>query len=283
VDRLRFENRGKEIKIDMATNFYTLKPGLGGFLWLQWMKNCSVGLVFGGSDDSHKILKRQKFTYYPDVNTYTLNATFISYPGDAQWKKITKKLLRALMGRRLRDLQTHRPGELAAMITVKEIPSEAGRQMENSCFLFHFAPTNEYLRWRYNSTLDVVHYRWFDLFEGGVRIGYCVLNDASDQIIVAHSDGTDAQKLAYGTLKAIFVASTNDRSKRSALLVSSHPEMQAIFTRAGFRQDGGGRPVAIGSLRSKVELPQSSEWLINFGVGDNDLRTSTFHQSVARK
>ncbi len=275
-DRLRFELYGEEIMIGMATNFYTLKPGIGGFLWLHWMKRCNTGLVFGGSQDSHNILKKQQFTYYPGINLYTLNARYSIYSNDPAWKIPLKHALQALVRKHLKNYQTRRLLEESSSIAVKEISSSDFKQIESDCFSFCFAPTEEYLCWRYSTALSFVRYRWFEITENGVRIGYCILNDAPEQIIVAHSYGNHPTKLAYGILKAVFCASGSDERKRSVLLASSHEQMQKIFVRHGFLLDTPNRQMAIGSLRSKLNLPEPQSWLINFGLGDNDLRPTMF-------
>ncbi len=275
-DRLRFELDGQELSIGMATNFYTLKPGMGGFLWLQWMKSCGVGMVFGGSRDTHSILKKQPFTYYPGINAYAMNAQYSIYSDDPAWKRALKYGLQKFVRKSLKDYRTRRFREETSSINVEEISPANFQRMESKCFPFRFAPTEEYLRWRYNTSLQFVRYRWFEIRENGARVGYCILNDAPKQAIVAHCDGNDPKKLAHGILKAIFLTSQSDERQRSALLVSSHPQMQEIFMRHGFLLDTPDRTMAIGSLRSKLNLPEPQSWLINFGLGDNDLRPSTF-------
>lgn len=280
LDRLRFEHHGQELVIAMATNFYTLNPGTGGFLWLQWMKSCPAGMVFGGSEDSHHILKKQKFTYYSGINVYGLNTRYSAYQGDSAWRAMIKFGMRAIARKRISASETQTFREKSASITIEETSSENARCVEANCFSFRFAPTEDYLRWRYNSTLPFVRYRWFEISAGNRRVGYCILNDAPNQIIVAHSDGTDPETLAYGILKAIFLAASNDQKKRAVLLASSHPVMQTIFQHYGFSLDLADRSMAIGSLRSSVNLPEPKTWLINFGLGDNDLRPSTFHSTA---
>jgi hypothetical protein len=276
-DRLRFDNQGQDLVIGMGTNFYSLRPGVGGFLWLHWMKSCSAGMLFGGNQNSHAIPKKQKnFVYYPGVNVYTLNAKYSTYEGEAVWRVALKSLLRTATKKQLSDYATDSFERDSAAIGVQEIPSSEADPIEASCFSFRFAPSAEYLRWRYRSKLSFVRYRWFNILENGLRIGYCVLNDSRERIIVSHSDGLDPEKLALGTLKAIFLSASKDTGKRTVMLSSSHPIMQAIFIRHGFILDAPDRPMAIGSLRSMITLPAPESWLINFGLGDNDLRPSTF-------
>jgi hypothetical protein len=274
-ERLRFEQNGQEVPIGFATNFFTLKPGMGGFLWLQWMKSCSFGLVFGGSEHTHQIVRKQNFTYYPGMHVYTMNGRYSMYPGEPVWRNTLKRVLRHFVRRQLRSYKTRGFERESASITLEEIRSCNASRIEANCFRFRFAPKEDYLRWRYNSELGFVRYRWFNIFEQTKRVGYCVINDAPVQVIVAHSDGIDPEKLAYGILKAVFRVAENDEKKRTALLVSSHPAMQEIFTRYGFELDAD-RPMAIGSLRAKPNLEDPQHWLINFGLGDNDLRSFTF-------
>lgn len=276
-DRLRFECEGQEMSIGMATNFYTLKSGMGGFLWIKWMKSCGVGLVFGGSEDTHRILRKQKFAYYQGVNVYKMNARYSAYDTDPAWRSGLKRVLRTVTQKPLKTYETRAFLKKSESITVEEIQSRDAKRIESSCFSFRFAPTEEYMHWRYDSSLPFVRYRWFEIFADGKRVGYCVLNDAPEQIIVAHSDGTDPEKLAYGILKAVLLTSQKDTKKRTSLLASSHPIMQKIFIEHGFALDLADRPTAIGSLRSTLNLPEPQSWLMNFGLGDNDLRLSNFY------
>jgi hypothetical protein len=242
------------------------------------MKTCKAGLVFGGSEHTHRIVKSQKFAYYPGVNVYTMNARYSVYNSDPAWRKAIKRGLQLFVRKPLRDYQTKAFLEESAGITVREVSSSDAAPVANSGLAFRFAPPAEYLRWRYSSALGFVLYRWFDIYVQNERVGYCVLNDAPAQIIVAHSDGADPRQLALGILKSLFTAAKLDGSKtRTALLSSSHLEMQEVFTRYGFHLDASDRPVAIGSLRSQIKLPEPQHWLFDFGLGDNDLRAHLFH------
>lgn len=279
-DRLRFEHKGQELFLGMATNFYTLTPGVGGFLWLKWMRTCPNGLVFGGSEYTHQILKKQNFTYYPGINVYAMNARYKSYDSDPMWRKGIKRILRTLTRKPIKKYMSPNLDRQSTSVTVRETQSRDAMPLKANCFAFRFAPTADYLHWRYNSGLGFVRYRWFDIFADGVRAGYCILNDAPQQIIVSYSDGVDPEKLAYGTLKAVFAAAQDDDSNRAALVVSSHPVMQKIFVSQGFHLDLADRPLALGSSRSRLDLEITQRWLINFGLGDNDLRASTFHTDM---
>jgi hypothetical protein len=188
---------------------------------------------------------------------------------------MVKRALQLFVRKPLRNYETKTFREQSASITVREVSSDEAAPMVNSGFAFRFAPSAEYLRWRYNSSLRFVRYRWFNMYAQNERVGYCVLNDAPGQLIMAHSDGLAPQQLSLGILKALFLAADNDGSK-TALLSSSHPAMQEVFTLYGFDLDTQDRAVAVGSLRSQVNLPEPQQWLFDFGLGDNDLRPHLF-------
>jgi hypothetical protein len=94
VDMLHFATQTSSIKVAFGTNFYSLKPGVGGMLWLKWLKLGDIGLVFGGSKDTHRILRARNFDYYSGINLYRMNAQFEGYKEDSAIKGIVKAGLR---------------------------------------------------------------------------------------------------------------------------------------------------------------------------------------------
>lgn len=277
VDTFQLATHTSSLKAAFATNFYSLQSGVGGMLWLKWMKLGDIGLVFGGSKDAHRILSARKFDYYPGVNIYRLNAQFEPYKEDSTFKGIVKAVLRPWSRKKLQeyaskdfllrfaDVRVAERRELSEELTVQASP-----------FALRFRPSLEYLQWRYNPRLGYVHYRVFEILHGGVRCGYCMLNDGPKELMVVNADGNDPELLAAGILKAIFTVGEENDENRTAVLASSHPAMQAVFTGSGFHLAEKNYPFAAGSLRGSRELGDPRTWLIHLGIGDNDLRENMF-------
>ena len=143
-----------------------------------------------------------------------------------------------------------------------------------SPFAFRLVPTAAYLGWRYATQLSFVRYRLFRILCKGCTAGYVILNDQPDRLLVAQCDGDDPVTLAHGIALSVAAAGCHDRRPREALLTSSHPAMQAVFERLGFRPSRQERPFALGSLRHRELLPatDTSNWLINYDIADNGLR-----------
>jgi hypothetical protein len=154
--------------------------------------------------------------------------------------------------------------------------------IQTSPFTLRFHPPLEYLQWRYNPRLSYVRYRIFQVLRSGQSCGYCVLNDGPNELMVVYADGNDPELLAAGILKAIFLVGEESDKHRKAVLASSHPGMQALFTESGFHRTEENYPFAAGAVRGSRNLGDPNTWLINIGMGDNDLRQNMFWPTQER-
>lgn len=283
LESLRFEHLGRELTIGSPTNFYGFHPGAGGYLFLHWMKSFKIGMVFGGSADTHRILQQQRWTYYPGMKTYLLNRAYSAQPGDAFWKSAARWALEQGRSRLQRFENRFRRAAPRDLSVCEEQSYGDDLLPRRSPFTFRFAPRVDYLAWRYDTRLCHVRYRLFRIRRGNAPAGYVILNDQPTRIVVAHCDGEDAADLAYGIALSVAEAARADRAPREVMLTSCHPEMQAIFKALGFRAARQERPFALGSLRHRDLLPppDASGWLINFDIADNGLRPPFLNQQTA--
>jgi hypothetical protein len=274
LEGLRFEHDGRELLIGSPTNYYSLHPGAGGYLFLHWLKTYKVGMVFGGSADTHRILQQQSWTYYPGVKVYLLNRAYPPQPGEPRWKTAAKWLREKLRPTLRHDAARMRRAAPAALTVREEHVYTDDLLPSRTPFAFRFAPTAAYLSWRYATQLSFVRYRLFRILSDGCTAGYVILNDQPDRLLVAHCDGDDPVTLAYGIALSVAAASCHDRRPREVLLTSAHAAMQPIFERFGFRPSRQERPFVLGSLRHRNLLPptDTSNWLINYDIADNGLR-----------
>ena len=277
IDIMRFEWKSEEIPIAFGNNFYSFQPGVGGFLFMRWIRTCPLAIVFGGSKDTHRLIKSQKWTFYSGVKTYQLNRVYETVDQDAWWRNMAMQGLNVLeqirkksissLGRRiprdiLGEISVHREAEFSSDLFPAITP-----------FDFRFAPTVPYLNWRYNTALSFVRYRLFRIERSGVVTGYVVLNESPEKIIVAHCDGADPETLAWGVVLSIVEVAQGKGDTRAILLTSTHPAMQKIFTTAGFHSAISERILAFGGLRKKAPMPPiTANWLVNLDWGDNGLR-----------
>lgn len=283
VDHMRFAYASREFTIGFGSNFYSLQPGAGTYLFFYWLKSCPIGLVFGGSDETHRILRKQGWTYFIGIKSYVLNKPYQPYPGDSWLKASAKTVLSHTRRARNSKYASRIPPEVLADISVSEEQAYTDDLLpRQSPFMLRFAPSLQYLRWRYNTALSFVCYRLFRVLSRGKTIGYVILNESPKQVIVAHCDGEDAAALAYGVLLSILQITTGDKEARTVSLISSHAIMQQIYERFGFRAERTGRPFALGTLGPPIDLvSDTSNWLINFDWGDNGLRAPFRDQSRA--
>ena len=274
LEKMPFKYDSQNIIVGFGSNFHSLRPGLGTYLFLCWQRYCTVGLVYGGSEQTHKMIRRQKWHFFAGVRSYELNKPYLPYPGQSRWRVAAKWILRHTGKRsRIPEYASRIPANVAKKISVREERAFTNDLLPyRSPFRFRFAPGADYLNWRYNPGLSFVHYRLFRILDKENTVGYVVLNDAPERILVAQCDGEDAETLAYGILLSILQVGRVDTRPRFVSLASSHPGMQKIYERFGFKRSGTDRSFALGPSGDKVQIdPDTSNWLVNLDWGDNGL------------
>ena len=274
IEKMPFEYDSEKIIVGFGSNFHSLRSGMGSYLFLYWQKCCSAGLVYGGSEEAHKIIRRQNWSFFTGVRSYMLNKPYLPYPGQAKWRVAAKWVLRhTRRKKRIPEYASRIPANVVAKLSVREEQNFTHDLLPSrSPFRFRFAPPPDYLNWRYNTSLPFVRYRLFRILENEKTVCYVILNDSPERILVAQCDGKDADTLAYGVLLSILQAGHEDAKPRTVSLVSSHPRMQKIYERFGFKRNGPDRPFALGPPGRNVQVhPDTSNWLVNLDWGDNGL------------
>lgn len=273
IELLNFQYREKEIVAGVASNFHVAVPGIGGYLFLHWVKTCPFSLEFGGSRDAHKIISQQRWTCFTGIKTLVLNHDYPVYPNNSWLSRTAKWALRNVTRKAIPNFASRIPREILTRISVRE---EYDYQQDllprQSPFAFRLAPSIDYLAWRYNLGLSFVRYRLFRVFSQGRTLGYVILSDFPDRIVVAQSDGNDPSGLAYGTLLSVLEVAREDRKPRKVLLLSSHTQMQTLYEHFGFRPERADFFFALFSLRHTIDFPlDTSTWLINYDWCDQGL------------
>jgi hypothetical protein len=283
VELMPFRVGSQELTMGFGSNFHALRPGAGGVLFLRWMRACPLGIVFGGSPDTHRLLRGQEWTYLPGAKTYYLNAPYAARPKDGWWLTTAKWALRHTARTVVSEWTSRLRDEGASRLSVREERRYSEDLLpRRSPFAVRFAPSVAYLAWRYALDLSFVRYRLFRLLRDGESMGYVVINQAPERLIVAHCDGDDATSLAYGVLLSVVEVAGRDVRPRGVVLASSHPEMAAIYRRFGFRAKRPDRPLAIGGRTPRRTVPtDTSGWLINYDWGDNGLRAPFLDHAAA--
>lgn len=273
VDRMRFEYESRELTLGFGSNFHALESGVGGHLYLQWLKSCPEAVVFGGSANTHHILRSRKWSYLAHVKTYFLNQRYAIAPEEAWWRVAAKRLMNGVPRRSLALRAERLPADVVEGLYVKEESRfEADLLDFTSDFRFRFAPSLDYLRWRYDPGLAYVTYRLFRIVRGDRSVGYVVIQESDTRWMVSHCDGEE-ESLAYGVLLALVELEKQSGQGRGAVLASCHPRMEGICRRFGFRASYAARPLVVGTLRGSVTVPPGpSNWLVNLDWGDNGLR-----------
>ena len=194
----------------------------------------SFGMMLMASRKALKVLRHYGWVPIPGVTGYFLNGCSL-YPR-TWWKRTANFIIRQVVGKTIPSFTSRIPPDVSARITICEENSYSPDLLPHlSPFSFRFAPTVEYLNWRYNLSLSFVRYRLFRILAGGTSIGYVIINESPEQIIVAQCDGEEATALAYGILLAILQAGGKDQSPRTVFLSCCHSEMRQVFEQFGFK------------------------------------------------
>jgi hypothetical protein len=270
VERMPFEVASRPVTLGFGTSFHSLRPGAGAYLYAQWMRRCDAGIAFGGSRAFHRMIARQGWEYFDGIHTYSSEAG--TAPAGRTWWGAARGLARRVD---LRESAARSARAAGGGLRVREEADYSDDMLpRRSPFTLRFAPTIDYLRWRYATGLSFVRYRLFRLLRAGETVGYVVVNDASRTLIVAQCDGSDATLLAHGVLLSLVEAASEQTDPRDVLVTSSHPAMQEVYARSGFTvRRRWDRPFALGPTRGRFVVPPSpAEWLVSYDWGDNGLR-----------
>ena len=274
IDQMRFEAESGEMTLGFSSNFYSLMPGMGAFLFVRRLKECPLGLVYGGGEAIHNVIKTLGWTYFSEITSFHLNSSYATFPEEPRWRKLAKGVLRHLPRRKIGSYASRLQDASRAGVSVHPERTFSDNMLpQRSPFAFRFAPSLAYLNWRYNTELSFVRYRLFRIMARDATIGYVVIKDTPDCLYVAHCDGVDPTTLAYGVMSSIVEVGKQDLVPRAMQLTSSHTLMQKLFRDFGFRSGRSGRRFAIGGYKQVVTLDaDTSAWLINYDWGDNGLR-----------
>ncbi len=258
-----------------GSNFHAFEPGAGGLLFLHWLKNCDSGIVFGGNENTQRVIEHQRWPRYSSVETLQLNHAYADMPGESLWRSLTKQLLRRLpsntrVDRRAASMLARDADVVEAVpeteFTQDMVPAE-------SPFALRFAPELEHLNWRYRSGLDFVRYHTFRIVHAGETCGCVTFNEQQHRLILAHCDGNDPWVLTRGVFAALARLCRGRLRSCGVLLASSHAVMKAAFREFGFQRHRTQRSLSIGKLgRQEPVSDDTSNWLVNYDWGDNGLR-----------
>lgn len=272
VENARFQCDGQSLDMSMASNYHSRHPGAGGFLYMQWMKMSPFAFGTGGSSDTHRILKKMKWTYFSGLRKMVLNRPPTVLPTDAAWRGALKHLAAQLVPR---PSPSARLGRLSwdelKEITVSEQRNYTDELTKiDSPFNFRLDPSVEYLRWRFALGLPFTTYRLYHVLKTGQLAGYVILNENEKRVMVTQCDGICPKVLSYGVMLSLAELTQNDRFPREVSLSTCSPIMQKMYQEFGFQDTKQERTLAMGSVRHRIEFrTDTSNWLVNLGWNDN--------------
>jgi hypothetical protein len=282
---MNFATPEGELQLGIGTNFAAFERAAGGLLFMQLIKSSDLGMMFGGSHDSHRIARGLHWTYFSSVRRFHLNRGYEFPLGEVWWKRLARTALR--LRPPVNVAETARRvlcgGSLPSVEVAEESRFTEDLLPQRPPFSLRFNPGVEYLNWRYHTELPFVRYRLFRILASGKTAGYVVINQRPQRMVVAQCDGEDPLLLTAGIFAAMMAMFWANRSPAKGLpakrfrgevfLTSAHRVMQQAFRQAGFREDREAHPFFLGRTTGKTNVPQDTgDWLINFDWGDNGLR-----------
>lgn len=284
VEWMPFQDHGRKLTLGFGSNFHAFRPGAGACLVMSWLRSCDAGFVFGCSREMSDMITRARWRHYTGIHNMLLNRRICADPKDGALKRLAKKFVKhAPFPRALAALPDRLPRSLRGVSAAEVASITDGLLDFRSAFALRFAPDRKYLAWRYGPEVPYARYRTFRIAREGRHLGYAVLLDRPGQLIVAHGDGAEPAALAAGIVHAICALARDARDFREVQLSSAHPAMQQVFESVGFaHKPGWDLPFALGTLRGGFDMAAPvSQWLVNYGWGDNGLRAPFPEQALA--
>jgi hypothetical protein len=288
LEQMNFATPEGDLSLGFGSNFHAFESGSGGLLFLHWLKQCRYGIVFGGNDNTQRIIEHQKWSRFSGVSVYQMNHAYAEVPGEAMWRKAVKQFL---WHSPFKTNVAKRCSVIESSSQVEAIPeAEFDSEMlpTSSEFSVRFSPSVEHLNWRYASNLDFASYRVFRLVQAGQSIGHVVLNEQRQRTLVAQCDAPSVEQLSQGIFAALGQACSGTRRQCGVVLSTSNPFMKSACESFGFKEHSAGRSLAIGGIGRKPKWGEdTANWLVNYDWGDNGLRApflgSLFIKEPTRK
>lgn len=274
---LRCEYKSCELNLNIASNWYSLKRGVGGELSKHAAQHYpgSLGLTFVASRKAVAIRRHYGAKFVPGVRTYFLNPPATVLTGKSWWQRAAKIAWLEVAGRPIADFASRMPAAMRGISVKEERFYSTDLLPRYSPYTFRLASSTEYLGWRYNLCLPFVRYRLFRVLTRGKTTAYVIVNEKPKQLIIAHCDGEDPLTVAYGILLAVLEIGRHDKHPRSVLLASMHHAMGSVFKQFGFKTRSWRNNLPFGfhaPLSQCLDYSDTSNWLINYDWGDNGLQ-----------
>jgi hypothetical protein len=259
-------------KIGCLSGFYAFHPGYGFYGFAAALRGCHAGLMQGGTEPALRFARRLKW-HFGEIPAYWLNVRYKATKKQG-FRNAAKKVLNRFAPRTpLKSLAASLEGRFREIRITEQDRYAADLLDFQSTFPFRFLPSLSHLTWRYPMNRSFVRYRWYKAFTGKGYLGYVILEDRPDRLIVAQADGTEPALLAAAIIKTFSAAATDQSDARETALLCANPVMQHVFESVGFRRvERRNRRFALGTMKGpmKVSVPQS-EWLMNYDLADRGL------------
>ncbi|MCF6312322.1 MAG: hypothetical protein L3J39_07705 [Verrucomicrobiales bacterium] len=273
-ESIPFLLNGKAISIGFGNNFHTLEEGCGGLLFMKWVRNQPYSMVYNCSKDTQKLTAAQRWKQLEGIQSLSYNAPAYRNPRQSSFTHFLKTAIKRLLRKPPLQKIVERNDFLPHInVSVTEEKSFHPDMLEfESSFDFRVAPDLDYLNWRFSTNWNLFSYRIFSIKCSGEYRGFVVLHDTPNQVYIAHADGSNPLELVKAELLALAQVS----GKRPSFLCSSVPEITDHLNQIGFRTNSA---VPCVQFSSSLPITEIKRPMINFAVGDNDLRTDFMHRS----
>lgn len=270
IEFIPFECSGEILPVGFGSNFHTLLEGCGGLLFLKWTRSTRHNMSYNSSDQARALTDAQKWQSLNGVTSLQYNSPPERGSDSRSLIRSLKRLIKRTVLRRpslSRILPKFQPREFPhSRVAVEPFESWSSDRLDfDSPFDFRVAPEIAYFEWRFPFQWSGFRYAHFSIVRDGTVCGLIILHICDDQVLVVHADGSDERTIAEGILLAL----SKTDGPAVYYLATSLPEVARLCEAVGFRRNSEESRLFF-SPRFPLEKIRSP--LINFGLGDNDLR-----------
>ncbi|MFG0827915.1 hypothetical protein ACF8R6_05980 [Pseudomonas sp. CJQ_7] len=260
IEEIPYRYKGEKGNFFFGSNWFAATALAGASTYRLWTeRNRRSCLSFGGTDAAHNFFRGAKWTYFEGfqilVRSINSAAKLNSQAG-------------TILSQLGRNIETSRHAQDDAISNFAK------------GFSGGFYSTAESLKYRYNSNLSYISYKWINIIEAGKIVGLAIFNCGPNEVVLSYCDGIDPVAVAGGVLKgfAQVLGDYSDLSDMKIRIGSCSPEMIDVWKQANFKASAQ-RTFAMNKPIIGLTGPDSlsiDSWNVALDVGDNCLRDRYF-------
>ena len=167
IERLRLDFGGERtLSIGFGHQFHAFEQGIGGVLFLHWLRSEKVAITYGGSADTHRIVDAQRWVRVPGVRELFVNPSPSAPPRSPGVRRAARALRNWAVRRDLRRFSNGLPTRMRDRFTIRRITEYATDMgARPSAFHVRLRYDADHLAWRYAQDLSFIRYHAFEILD----------------------------------------------------------------------------------------------------------------------